>query len=137
MRNFWELLWVTPVFLGLGWPSSAQDSQDITHDVEVFCLAYTNHIARDDVAFQPGVGLSGESVPPADLHAPLQIEADDLIVPITLDLAERLDIDLAPGVEGEALVGVISVRGGEAFFNDQLLNPGQNQALLQYCKQME
>lgn len=101
------------------------------------CRQIVYHTPADDVAFVPGVDVSGKPVAPADLNGGHGIAAPEQVtIDIRLDLAQRLG--LGDGVAsaligGEGIVGQVTVNGQDLYWNGALL-PRDNQAeLLEAC----
>lgn len=81
------------------------------------------HKPAEGVAYQPGVDVRGNPVPPADLNAPPADNFDKISVPITIDLAERLGQNLPVGAKLETNLGTIDVyRDGRVIYNGRDLS---------------
>ena len=102
------------------------------------CRAVVAHQPAPDVAYQPGVDALGRPVAPADLGGSPQIRLPDpLVIPITVDLAERLGLSTDPGaLEPELQVGVVTVdRAGRVTFNGVPLTSDDQAALEAACRE--
>jgi hypothetical protein len=86
------------------------------------CRYFTEHKPAPDVAYQPGMGVHGKPVVPADLNAaPMGLEKQNIVIPLTVDFAERLNIQSA-NLEGT--LGFIEVTPeGRVTYNGQDLTP--------------
>jgi len=104
-----------------------------------------------DVAYKPGVDVNGDPVAPADLNGGYpNMVPDEITIPIGVDLADRLgrararqhgnlnpttaDRPLLP-YAGQAAIGTVTVRGNEAFWNDQPLAPQDQAVLAKACRE--
>lgn len=99
------------------------------------CRLLVRHSARSDTAFTPGLDVRGQAVAPADLEGGARIALPESIpIVITVDIAERLGLSLAPdSVEADAFIGVVELRGGEVTFNGQALTPEAERTLAAHC----
>ncbi len=107
---------------------SALAAQDpVLRIAQADCARLVRHQPAPDVAYQPGIELRGREVVPADLEGGVSVEAPrHFLVPIEIDLADRLGIPASPdNFQADAFIGVIEVRGKRAYFNGQ---PLQNEA---------
>jgi hypothetical protein len=106
------------------------------------CQKLVQHVPNDDVTYKPGVDVRGQPVAPADLGGGYKLDIPETIdIQIGLDLADRLGRRESPrqGIdppvrkvmpfEGKAPLGVLSIKGNEAYWNNQRLMP-QDEALL-------
>ena len=85
-------------------------------------------------AYTPGVDVRGAPVVGADLDS-ASVEIDnDISFPVTIDVMEYAGLQDIEGLAGEAVLGTITVRGGELFFNDRPLRGDQEQALSALCR---
>ncbi len=101
------------------------------------CLALVRHQPDADVAFRPGLDVSGRQVVPAELAGATRIDIPETIrFPLTINLAPELGDSLggfAP--DTQVALGEIAIRGSDVFFNGQRL-VGQDEALLaEACRQ--
>ena len=101
------------------------------------CAQIVEHVAANDVAYQPGVDVHGKAVAPADLNPQPQIQVPKTItIPITMDL-HKFGVPansplLLPGAE----VGKITVENGNrAYFNGQPLGDAEMKAIAEACRQ--
>lgn len=101
------------------------------------CQQVVFHEPADDVAFVPGVDVSGRPVVPADLNGGYGITApEDVTIDIRLDLAERLGLGEGAAsalIGGEGVVGQVTVRGQDIYWNGDLLPRDSQAALLLAC----
>jgi hypothetical protein len=84
--------------------------------------------------YQPGVDVNGNAVAPADLPSsgPSSPTIDNFPIEIDQNLAGKFN--LPPGASPKAILGYVTVRGNQAYFNGQPLNADQNAALNSACK---
>ncbi len=105
------------------------------------CSQLVSHVPDNDVAYVPGVDVNGNAVVPADLGGGYGITApDEVNIDIRLDLAERLGLggdDFSTGasalLSGEGVVGRVSVRGNDIYWNDEKLARDSYAALSAAC----
>ena len=96
------------------------------------CQKIVTHVPADDVAYTPGVDVSGNPVVPADLGGGYGMitAPEEVTLDIRVDLAGRLPLggDGGPGADaataaigGEGVVGQVSVAGNDIYWNGQKL----------------
>jgi hypothetical protein len=84
--------------------------------------------------YQPGVDVNGNAVAPADLPSvPSTPSVDNFPIEIDQQLANRFH--LPPGAGSKAILGYVTVRNNQPYFNGQPLNADQTSALAQACQQ--
>ena len=84
--------------------------------------------------YQPGVDVNGNAVTPADLpSAPSTPTVDNFPIEIDQQLANRFH--LPPGASTKAVLGYVTVRNNQAYFNGQPLNADQTSALAEACRE--
>jgi hypothetical protein len=100
------------------------------------CERLVNHQPAPDVAYQPGVDVHGRPVVPADLGGGQQIQLPDVIyIPIEVLIQDKYGIPANSVLyDATALVGVVSVRGNQVYFEDQPLTDPEIVALEQACR---
>lgn len=77
----------------------------------VLCSVRANYeAAGTGAAYQPGVDVNGKAVAPADTAAPVNMVPQTLRLPLTVDLAQRLNEVLPDTAKLETEVGVVEVR---------------------------
>lgn len=82
--------------------------------------------------YQPGVDATGNAVAPADLPStPSMPTVDNFPIEIDQRLAHRFN--LPPGGNAKAVLGYVTIRGNQAYFNGQPLNADQTSALAEAC----
>jgi hypothetical protein len=81
----------------------------------VFCRLLTRHVPRDDVNYQSG----REDVVPADLYSSQRMEiSKDVVIPLSVDLAEYFELEVPRGVELKPALGVFRIKSdGRVFWN--------------------
>lgn len=84
------------------------------------CRTYTQYLEPPGVAYVPGTDVNGNQVTPADIYpAPPLPVADPIIIPLTIDLAQRYDLD-TDGVDLDYMQGVLEVfKDGRVYYNGQ------------------
>ena len=83
--------------------------------------------------YKPGVDASGNAVAPADLPStPPTPSVDNFPIAINQHLARRFN--LPPGGTAKAVLGYVTVRDNQAYFNGQPLNADQASALAEACR---
>jgi hypothetical protein len=100
------------------------------------CQRLVRHEPAPDVAYQPGVDVHGRPVVPADLNGGSQIELPDVIyIPIEVLIQDKFGIPANSVLyDATALVGVVSVRGNQVYFEDKLLTDPEIAALEAACR---
>jgi hypothetical protein len=100
------------------------------------CQRLVNHEPAPDVAFQPGVDVHGRPVMPADVGGGQQIQLPDVIyIPIEVLIQDKYGIPANSVLyDATALVGVVSVRGNQVYFEDQPLTDPEIVALEEACR---
>ena len=116
-------------------PALAEDA--ILRMTQADCKRLVAHQPAPDVAYQPGVDVRGHAVAPAEPEGdvPLRL-SDDLLIPIELDLFDRLGF--GPGriaVEARVLIGTIALRDGRAYFNGRPLEDETQAELAAKCRE--
>lgn len=119
--------------LSVAWsaPSSAEIAISRTD-----CERLVRHEPAPDVAYQPGVDVHGRPVVPADLGGGQQIQLPDVIyIPIEVLIQDKYGIPANSVLyDATALVGVVSVRGNQVYFEDQPLTDPEIVALEEACR---
>jgi hypothetical protein len=100
------------------------------------CQRLVNHEPAPDVTYQPGVDVHGRPVVPADLGGGQQIQLPDVIyIPIEVLIQDKYGIPANSVLyDATALVGVVSVRGNQVYFEDQPLTDPEIVALEAACR---
>ena len=100
------------------------------------CQRLVNHEPAPDVTYQPGVDVHGRPVAPADLGGGQQIQLPDVIyIPIEVLIQDKYGIPANSVLyDATALVGVVSVRGNQVYFEDQPLTDPEIVALEDACR---
>ena len=100
------------------------------------CERLVRHEPAPDVASQPGVDVHGRPVVPADLGGGQQIQLPDVIyIPIEVLMQDKYAIPANSVLyDATALVGVVSVRGNQVYFEDQPLTDPEIVALEEACR---
>ena len=100
------------------------------------CQRLVNHEPAPDVTYQPGVDVHGRPVAPADLGSGQQIQLPDVIyIPIEVLVQDKYGIPANSVLyDATALVGVVSVRGNQVYFEDQPLTDAEIVAPEEACR---
>jgi hypothetical protein len=100
------------------------------------CQRLVNHEPAPDVTYQPGVDVHGRPVVPADLGGGQPIQLPDVIyIPIEVLIQDKYGIPANSVLyDATALVGVVSVRGNQVYFEDQPLTDPEIVALEEACR---
>lgn len=85
----------------------------------VLCSVRANYdAASGDANYKPGVDAQGKPVAPADVAAPAMNVPSNLRIPLSVDLAQRLNEVLPEGAKLEAEIGLVEVKqDGKVFIN--------------------
>ena len=120
--------------------SAAAAAQTTVRISEQDCSQLTRHVASKDTSYQPGVDATGNAVTPADLNGSGQIPVPDaIIIPLTLDLADRLGIP--PGGNADYLArpvigDVVVTNEGRVTLNGTPLTSDDQHDLAQKCQRI-
>jgi hypothetical protein len=82
--------------------------------------------------YQPGVDVNGNAVASADLPSSRSNPSVDNF-PIEIDQRLAHRFNLPPGGNAKAVLGYVTVRNNQAYFNGQPLNADQTAALAEAC----
>ena len=100
------------------------------------CARLVAHEPTDDVAYTPGIDVRGRWVAPPEVDDQRRLDLPDtIVIPITVDLEERLGIGEDGRFEAEAHIGVVAVREGKAYFNGELLDDEAAAAVRAACQE--
>jgi len=85
------------------------------------CRLLPDHKASADVAYQPGVDVYGKPVVPADVNAaPMGLDQQTIVVPLSVDLAQRLQNLNIAGLKMDGTLGFLEIApGGRITYNGQ------------------
>jgi hypothetical protein len=101
------------------------------------CAAFAADAAVPGAAYQPGIDVNGRKVAPADLPASASLALDNFPIEIRKNLAGAFGVPPAGGAFGaKAILGYVTVRGDQAFFNGKPLSADQNAALITACRKV-
>lgn len=74
------------------------------------CRIFPEHRPAPDVAYRPGMDVHGKPVIPADVNPiPFDAAGQTVVVPLTVDLAERLQGQGIDGLELEGNLGYLEI----------------------------
>jgi hypothetical protein len=99
---------------------------DITYAQELppECRVLPEHKTREDVAYKPGVDVNGKPVIPADINAAPMEFNETLVVPLSVDLAERLGSQNIEGLDMTGTLGFLEIHpDGRVAYNGRDLTP--------------
>ncbi len=89
--------------------------------------------------YTPGVDARGNAVAPADLPGgapPLAL--DNFPVEISVNLQKRFGIPAdAKLFRGKAIIGLVTVRDGRAYFNGEPITDNERDMMVAACKEMK
>jgi hypothetical protein len=83
--------------------------------------------------YRPRVDASGNAVAPADLPSTASTPSVDNF-PIEINQHLARSFNLPPGGNAKAVLGYVTVRDNQAYFNGQPLNADQASALAEACR---
>ncbi len=100
------------------------------------CAALGADATVPGAEYEPGIDVNGKAVAPADLPASAPaLRLDNFPIEIRKDLAGSFGVPAAGGAYGaKALLGYVTVRGNEAYFNGRPLAADQRGALIDACR---
>lgn len=108
-------LLITLLLCILSTPAWAQEEDGIPPE----CRLLPDHKANADVAYKPGVDVHGKPVVPADLNATPMVDTDTIVVPLSVDLAQRINSSVA-GLQLEGNLGYLEItKDGRVSHNGQ------------------
>lgn len=114
------------------------------------CDAYQPYQPDPSVEYKPGEDVHGRPVAPADLGGGLEV-SPDINIPITVDIRPWQNRPRsntrqtqnrrnrpspsyrAPGIDGRASIGTVSVHNGKVYFNGQPMEAAYQNAVRQAC----
>lgn len=100
------------------WPVHAEDRMPME------CQLLPVHVSNNDVAYKPGVDVKGKPVVPADLNAPMMELPQTIVIPLTINMADRLKTNNIEGLNLESPLGMVEIfPNGRVVYNDQDLTP--------------
>jgi len=86
--------------------------------------------------YQPGIDVNGKEVAPADLpSAAPALKLDNFPIEINRKLAGSFNIPASGLPAGaKAILGLVTIRDGRAYFNGEPMGEDQRAALIESCK---
>ncbi len=125
-----RFLIVTLAFLLISLPSIAQDKPYVD---SAFCNALVKH--HNSAEYKAGVNVHGKAVVSADLNNSQSIDIpDEYSFPLTVDIAEYMEMDIPAGLIGSARIGSLVVKkDGSVLFNNKSLDDNSTNALKSLC----
>ncbi len=92
-------------------PAFAQDADTLCNVIAAY--------KSDDANYKPGVDVHGKPVVSADLNSNLKPVIDPVVIPISIDLAQKFNLDLPDGMELKPDVAYVKIYGdGRVEYND-------------------
>jgi len=89
---------------------------------ELLCQFWALHKGPSSAAYQPGVDVHGNPVVPADLNAQMpDLPPSRITFPITIDMAEQLNIPVPQGTTLDTNMGMV-----EVYTDGRILYKGQD-----------
>jgi hypothetical protein len=103
--------------IGLMWSGAALAQEGYPPE----CRILPDHRAANDVTYQPGVDVRGKAVVPADINAaPVGLGKETVVVPLTVDLAQKLQNQNIEGLELKGTLGFLEIApSGRVTYNGQ------------------
>ncbi len=97
------------VFLLMGMAPAL--AQPIESSIPPECRLLPEHKADANVAYQPGVDVHGKAVVPADINSPAgsSLANQTIVVPLTVDLADRLHGQNIQGLQLDGNLGYLEI----------------------------
>ena len=91
------------------------------------CKMLKDHVPQNDVAYKSGVDISGKAVVPADINSPVIDVPETIVVPLSIDLAKRINPQ-SPNIEGleelDATLGFLEIsKNGRVTYNGTDVTP--------------
>lgn len=85
------------------------------------CRVLKDHVPSSDATYQAGVDVRGRAVVPADINAaPMGLAGQTIVVPLSVDLAKRLQNTSIQGLEMTGTLGFIEIApSGRVLYNGQ------------------
>lgn len=84
------------------------------------CRILPEHKLDTGVNYKPGVDVHGKPVVPADINAAPIAVPETMVVPLTIDLAQRLQGMNIPGLQMDSTLGFLEIRqDGRVTYNDK------------------
>lgn len=94
-------------FALIAFPVSAQE---IESHIPPECRLLPDHKPNADVSYKPGVDVKGKSVVPADLNGTATpLARETIVVPLTINLADRMQGMNIPGMKMEGNLGYLEI----------------------------
>ena len=120
--------------------AAASDFQEKVQISKKDCRWLVRHQPSADVAFQPGVGVNGRRVKPADLDPGRQIKLPPVIaIPLQVPLSSLLKKGTSSQVgSSDVGVGLVTVdrRSGEVTYEGRSLAGGDSDRLVLACRKL-
>jgi len=100
------------------------------------CDALAGEAGVPGADYRPGVDVHGKAVAPADLPTSTpQLETDNFPIEIDAALAGKFGLPAARGAWlPKAILGYVTVRDNQAYFNGQPLGEDRRAALIEACR---
>ena len=116
IQFFTHFFWIASSLMLLAMTSAAQ-----ANDLPPECKLLPVHVPQADVSvdYQAGVDVKGRPVVPADLNAQPFAGLDRMVIPLSVDLAERMNSPAA-GLDLKAELGTLEIyQTGRIVYNGQ------------------
>lgn len=86
--------------------------------------------------YRPGVDVNGDAVAPADLPSGAPPSLDNFPIEIGINLRKRYGIPANSMLfRGKAIVGLVTLRDGRAYFNGEPIGDSEREMILAACKE--
>jgi hypothetical protein len=95
------------------------------------CLAVTRHLPDPSVTYQPGIGVGGRHVAPAELSPPPRVVPETPVIYLGVDLQTRYG--LPPSLDVDLPIGLLTFDGTRLLLNGRPLSSEDQSALARAC----
>lgn len=132
---------ITTIAIKPAWSQERDDLQRVIIITPEDCLLLEEHIPDDDVNYKPDVDVRGNSVVPPEIRSDnrLDLGEDGYSFYMTHDALKDNEIarefGLSDAQEGKMILGRISVRGGEVYWNGSSLKNAERNYVYALCRE--
>lgn len=123
-------------------PTPPPDGIELAPDGRVvasskICALFADELAVPGADYESGVDVNGRRVAPADLpSSPDPLKLDNFPIEIRADLAGKFGVPASGGgpYGAKAIIGYVTLRDNQAYFNGQPISSDQRAALIDACR---